>query len=112
MPNLVGDPEGPKTIDQWFNVAAFQLVPSGTFGDAGRNILRGPKWQSFDMTIARRINLTSGVAVTLRTDIFNVFNRTNFGPPERDLGSPSTVGRITTLAGDPRVMQFSARLTF
>jgi hypothetical protein len=52
------------------------------------------------------------LAATLRADIFNVFNRTNFGPPERDLGSPSTVGRITTLAGDPRVMQLSARLTF
>jgi hypothetical protein len=112
MPNLTGDPEGPKTIDQWFNVAAFQPVPSGTFGNAGRNILRGPTWQSFDMTISRRITLTSGVAATLRADIFNVFNRTNFGPPERDLGSPSTVGKITTLAGDPRVMQFSARLTF
>jgi hypothetical protein len=54
----------------------------------------------------------SSVGITLRTDIFNVFNKTNFGPPERDLGNPSTVGQITTLAGDPRVVQFSARLTF
>ena len=64
------------------------------------------------MTISRRFDLTSGIAATLRADIFNVFNKTNLGPPERDLGSPSTFGRITTLAGDPRVMQFSARLTF
>ncbi len=112
MPNLVGDPEGPKTIDQWFNVAAFQTVPSGTFGNAGRNILRGPTWQSFDMTISRRIGPPVGLSATLRADIFNVFNRTNFGPPERDLGSPSTVGKITTLAGDPRVVQFSLRVTF
>ena len=78
----------------------------------GRNVLRGPRWQSFDMTIGRRIDIMSGLAVTLRADVFNVFNRTNFGPPERDLGNPSTVGRITTLAGDLRVLQFSARLMF
>ena len=112
MPNLVGDPEGPRTIEQWFNVAAFQPVPTGTFGNAGRNILRGPNWQSFDMSIARRLQLRSGLAATLRADIFNIFNRTNFGPPERDLGNPSTVGRITTLAGDPRVVQISARVVF
>jgi Carboxypeptidase regulatory-like domain/TonB-dependent Receptor Plug Domain len=112
MPNLVGDPEGPKTIDQWFNVAAFQAVPSGTFGNAGRNILRAASFQAFDMTISRRFDITSRFNATARVDIFNVFNEVNFGPPERDLSNPSTVGRITTLAGDPRVMQFSVRLGF
>jgi hypothetical protein len=112
MPNLVGDPKGPETIDQWFNVTAFQPVPSGTFGNAGRNILRGPNFQTLDMTISRRFDVMSRFAVTARADIFNVFNRTNFGPPERDLGNPSTVGRITSLAGDPRVMQLSVRMAF
>lgn len=112
MPNLVGDPKGPQTIDQWFNTAAFRPSPTGTFGNAGRNILRAASWQSFDMTISRRFSVTSRVAATLRADIFNVFNRTNLGPPERDLGNPATFGRITSLAGDPRVMQLSARVTF
>ena len=112
MPNLVGDPTGAQTIDQWFNVAAFQAVTSGNFGNAGRNILRGPTFQSFDLMISRRFGLASRAAATVRADIFNVFNRTNFGPPERDLGNPSTVGRITSLAGDPRIMQISLRVTF
>jgi hypothetical protein len=112
LPNLVGDPEGPQTIDEWFNVAAFQSVPSGTFGNAGRNILRGPSFQTFDMTISRRFNLTDRFDATVRADIFNVFNRTNFGPPERDLANSSTVGRIASLAGDPRIMQLAVRFTF
>jgi Carboxypeptidase regulatory-like domain/TonB-dependent Receptor Plug Domain/TonB dependent receptor-like, beta-barrel len=111
LPNLIGDPVGPKTVDQWFNVAAFQAVPSGTFGNAGRNIVRGPTFQTFDTTISRRIGVKS-VNVTLRADIFNLFNRVNFGLPERDLNNPSTVGRITSLAGDARVMQLSLRLAF
>ncbi|HSD30198.1 MAG TPA: TonB-dependent receptor, partial [Vicinamibacteria bacterium] len=42
LPNRVGSGEGPETVDQWFDPTAFQAVPSGTFGNAGRNILRGP----------------------------------------------------------------------
>lgn len=49
------------------------------------------------MTIARRLDIISGLAVTLRTDVFNVFNRTNFGPPERDLGNPSPSGESPRL---------------
>jgi hypothetical protein len=43
--------------------------------------------------------------------VFNVFNRTNFGLPNRNL-SDATVGTITSLGGDPRLMQLSLRLTF
>jgi hypothetical protein len=64
------------------------------------------------MSVSRRFGLTSRVHATVRADIFNVFNHTNFGPPERDLGNPSTVGRITTLASDARVMQLALRVAF
>jgi hypothetical protein len=64
------------------------------------------------MTVSRRFGFGSRVAATVRADIFNVFNRTNFGPPERDLGSPATLGRITSLAGDPRLMQLAVRIAF
>ena len=111
MPDLTGDPKGAETVQQWFNVAAFTQVPSGQFGNAGRNILRGPGWITFDMSIQRRIGLTSRVNATVRADIFNVFNRANFGLPERNIAS-ATAGVISTLAGDPRVMQLSLRFGF
>jgi outer membrane receptor protein involved in Fe transport len=111
LPNLTGDPEGPETVAQWFNTAAFTQVPSGQFGNAGRNTLRGPGWITFDMSIQRRFEFTSRVNVNLRADIFNVFNRANFGLPERNIAA-STAGVISTLAGDPRVMQLSLRLGF
>ena len=57
LPNLTGDPKGAETVQQWFNPAAFTQVPSGTFGNAGRNILRGPGWITFDMSIQRRIDV-------------------------------------------------------
>ena len=111
LPNLTGDPEGAKTVEQWFNPAAFTPVPSGTFGNAGRNILRGPGWVTFDMSLQRRIGLTDRVNATLRWDIFNVFNRANFGLPDSNIIN-TTAGVISSLAGDPRVMQLSLRVGF
>ena len=112
VPNLTGDPEGAKTVAQWFNPAAFTPVTSGSFGNAGRNILRGPGWITFDMSVQRRIQFTDRANVTVRADIFNVFNRANFGLPAANISAPATVGVISTLAGDPRVMQLSLRLGF
>ncbi len=116
LPNLVGDPDGPQTVAQWFNTAAFQAVPSGTFGNELRNRLRGPNFQNFDLTIQRRIPLRQAMAATLRWDIFNLFNTTNFGLPSRNIpnigASDPTFGTISSLAGDPRIMQISARFTF
>jgi hypothetical protein len=111
LPNVTGDPKGAETVEQWFNPAAFTQVLSGTFGNAGRNTLRGPGWVTFDMSVQRRVNFSSRVNATLRWDVFNMFNRANFGLPDSNIAS-ATVGVISTLAGDPRVMQLSLRLGF
>jgi hypothetical protein len=112
LPNEVGDPQGPETVEEWFNKAAFQAVPNGTFGNVLRNRLRGPDWQSFDMTVQRRIRLGGRAAATLRWDIFNVFDRVKFGIPNRKISDTATFGTISSLSGDPRIMQISARVTF
>jgi outer membrane receptor protein involved in Fe transport len=111
LPNLIGDPKGPKTVEQWYNKAAFELVPSGKFGNAGRNILRGPGWVTVDLSLQKRVDITRRVNTTLRWDIFNLFDRANFGLPERNIAS-ANAGVISTLAGDPRVMQLSVRVGF
>jgi len=111
LPNLTGDPQGQETVDSWFNVAAFTRVPAGQFGNAGRNILRGPGYAAFDLSLQRRLSFSQRFAATLRWDIFNMFDRANFGNPNTDI-TGSTVGTISTLAGDPRVMQFAIRFHF
>ena len=86
-------------------------VPAGTFGDAGRNVLRGPGWFTVDFSVQRRIVMNDTLAATLRYDVFNATNHTNFGNPNADV-TASNRATITTLAGDPRSMQFSVRLEF
>lgn len=112
LPNQVGDPQGPETIERWFDPAAFQAVPSGTFGNEPRNGLRGPGWQSVDLTLSKKIAFGERVGAVLRADVFNVFDRVNYGLPNRNLSDAATVGTITTLGGDPRTMQLSLRVLF
>ena len=112
LPNLVGDPDGPKTVDQWFNTAAFAPVASGIFGYELRNRLRGPGFQTFDMSLQRALRFNDHYAATLRWDVFNVFNTTNFGLPNRNISDAATFGTISSLSGDARIMQLAVRLTF
>lgn len=115
LPDLIGNPNlSNRTIQQWFDITAFQpLTASLTrFGTEGRNVLRGPGFASLDLGIHRRFGLGSETRyLDLRWEMFNSLNHANFGLPSSNITS-SNVGTITTLSGDPRVMQFALRLNF
>jgi hypothetical protein len=111
LPNRIGNGEGAKTVDSWFDTTAFQVVPSGTFGNSGRNILRGPGLFNVDTAVHRRFAIGGERAIEVRWEVFNLFNATELGLPDSNI-SNSTRGTITRLAGDPRVMQFALRLVF
>ncbi|MGH9853524.1 MAG: hypothetical protein ACREBD_27095, partial [Blastocatellia bacterium] len=111
-PNLVGEPNsGPKTVEQWFNTAAFQTQAVGSFGTAGRNIIIGPGFQNFDFALSRNFNVTERFRIQFRTELFNAFNHANFNYPAAIVNAPATVGRITS-ALDPRQIQFGLKIVF
>ena len=110
-PNLVGNPElSDPTPDRWFNTNAFAFSAPGTFGNAGRNILDGPGYQSFNMALVKNTHFTETVNLQFRAEAFNFFNHPNFNLPDNFLGSPS-FGRISS-ARDPRHIQFGLKLLF
>ena len=47
----------------------------------------------------------------LRLEVFNLLNNFNWGDPATNLDA-GTFGRITTQAGDPRIMQFGVKYGF
>ena len=110
-PNLIGDPQlsSPST-ERWFNTAAFAFPAPGTFGNAGRNIIDGPGYQSVNASLVKNTNLTERVNLQFRVEAFNLFNHPNFNLPDNFLGSP-TFGQITS-ARDPRHLQFGLKLLF
>jgi len=114
-PNVVGDPNtGPRTVDEWLSRSAFQRLnpqtQAGQFGDAGRNIARGPSYTNVDMSLVRTFGLTADVRLQFRAEVFNVANHPNFGLPVADLNS-ANFGRILS-AGPPRLIQFALKLMF
>jgi hypothetical protein len=114
-PNVVGDPDaGPRTVEEWISRSAFERLnvqtQAGQFGNAGRNIARGPAYTNVDMSLVRDFPLAGRARLQFRAEVFNLANHPNFGLPVGDLNSPS-FGRILS-AGPPRLMQFAAKLLF
>ena len=85
------------------------MTQTGQFGNAGRDISRGPAFTDLDASITRTFTITE-VRLQFRAESFNIANHPNFGLPVADLNSPS-FGQILS-AGSPRLMQFALKLTY
>ncbi|MBZ5603955.1 MAG: TonB-dependent receptor [Acidobacteriia bacterium] len=104
-----GRPDG-QLIARYFNTAAFGPNAIGTFGNSGKNILRGPRYFDVDFGATKRTNVTERASLEFRAEFFNVFNNVNFTNPNSNQSS-GQFGRITS-ALDPRIVQFGLRLQF
>ena len=90
-----GNPEGPKNIDNWFNVGAFEAVPQYQFGDAGRGLFEGPGIATTNLSLTKDIHFTETVVLKLRSDFFNMFNRANFNNPGTTIPVRDAQGNLT-----------------
>jgi hypothetical protein len=99
------------TPKEWFNTSAFVVPPPYTFGNAGRNIIEGPGFASFDMALVRRFSLKERLKMTAQAQAFNLFNRPNFNLPQAYADNPSTFGKILS-AKSPRQVQLALRMSF
>jgi hypothetical protein len=112
------------------NSKAFEDPVAGTQGDLGRNALRGfGAWQA-DFAVHRQFHLAEKVGLQFRAEMFNVFNRPNFGPPDNllhdtyfgqstqtlgsSLGAGGGNGGFNPLyqIGGPRSVQLALKLKF
>ena len=99
-----------QLIQEYFNRAVFVANAVGTFGNTGRNILRGPGFFNTDFGIVKNTKITERTSLQFRAEFFNVFNNVNFGQPDHSVAD-STVGQIFS-AGSPRILQFALKLIF
>jgi hypothetical protein len=101
-------------IAEYFNTSAVQQAAPGTYGDVGRNVLVGPGYANTDVAASRSFLLPllgEAGRVMVRGDGFNVFNRVNLANPGSQIGS-ANFGEITSVAGSPRILQFSLKVIF
>jgi len=113
--NLVGPnngnlPSSERTVNRWFNMAAFVLAPANTFGNSGRNIVIGPGVNNFDLSLIKDFKITESKTLQFRSEFFNAFNHSQFFDPVTDPTSPA-FGRLT-LARPAREIQFALKFIF
>ena len=100
-------------------------TPQTTFGNIGRNTVRGPKYRNFDFSLMKHTKVTEGTEFVFGAQFFNVFNHPNFDAPVLDVGSSrfgqivKTVSSPTTIFGSvlgadasPRLIQLKLQFNF
>jgi hypothetical protein len=94
----------------------------GTFGNLGRNALRGPGSVNIDVALSRIFKVKGRYALQIRAEAFNLLNHANFVGAISPTGQPSfstmntnlsssTYGQVEA-AFDPRLLQFAMKLSF
>jgi len=118
VPGVSLTPAGGPGIHGWINPAAFSLVTGSGYGDAPRNLPRGPNLWQADLGLAKHIPISERVQLQFRSQFFNIFNRAQYGQPLADFSS-STFGQIIGTVnsgpvgtGTPRQLQFALRFEF
>src|SRR5579862_406232 len=101
------------TIQQWFDVSAFPVPGTYTYGNAGRNILTGPGMKDWDAGLFKSFSLSKlrhEAKMEFRGEFFNATNTPPFGLPDADV-QDETAGRVLN-SGAPREAQMSIKLAF
>ena len=113
---VLTNPYGNKTVNTWLNPAAFAQPALGALGNFHRNSVRAPGFWSVDLALSRVIRFGGNRSLELRAETFNLFNTFNWGPPTlmnadrtHTNFNSGAFGRITSMAGAPRIMQFGVK---
>jgi carboxypeptidase family protein/TonB-dependent receptor-like protein len=116
----VNNPSCTPAAGALFNTCKFVSdTVIGTFGNAGRNILQGPGYQNWDISLFKTFPVRENMHFEFRAEFFNAFNHANpeFTNPETisentatELGS-ATYG-FAGYTRPPRQVQFALKFYF
>jgi len=115
-PNLIGNPNSAcptasaGTENCFFNPAAV-AIPSFSFGNLGKDVLRNEPFYNMDFSLVKNVPLGESRSIQLRFEAFNVFNFQILGTPGTTIGQ-ATAGVISTVASTPRQLQIGAKISF
>jgi hypothetical protein len=108
---VLDDPYGDKSLNNYLNPAAFAYPDNGTLGDHVINSIEGPGFWSIDLAVSRLLAFAGRHTLEFRVEAFNLLNNFNWGNPQTNYDQ-ATFGRIQTTGGDPRILQFGLKYGF
>jgi hypothetical protein len=98
-------------------------VPLFSYGNMGRNVLRGPGINDWDISIMKNFKITESKSVQFQSNFFNAFNHVQFFGPTSNggsVGGSSQFGQVSTDSSPstspyyrgPRIIQFALKVFF
>ena len=119
IPNCAAVNSVPR-IAEWFNTACLSAPPDFTFGNEPRvdPRLRAQGISNFDFALFKKARFGSNerLGLEFRTEFFNIFNRTQFAPPNTiccTANNPNFGVVTSTATGtNPRLVQFGLKFLF
>jgi len=115
-PDLPPDQRSPQ---HWFNRAAFAIPPAADpvtglvrFGNAGRNIITGPRRNTWNGSLAKTLRIRESKQMAFRLDVFNPLNHPNWANPDTNISNVNTVATISDINGSMRQGQFALEFRF
>jgi len=99
---------GPGAV--YYNPAAFAPVNTVSYGNVGRNTLRGPGTWNTDMDIVRNFPVTERLKLQFRAEFYNLPNTSHFNGPDTNVND-SNFMQISSSYGE-RNVRFALHLQF
>lgn len=124
-PNAVGPAVEPRDLGCWYYTSsnatcrallpnqadAFVLPAQFTYGNAGRNTLRGDGLVQFDMSVIKNFRVTESKSFDFRAQVFNLTNTTSFNSPSGSVNL-ATGGLVTSTRNKARVFEFGLKFNY
>ncbi len=103
--------------DQYYDISQFTASTLGYFGNAPKGSIITPGLAKVDLSVFKMFTFATTQKIQLRLEVFNLFNRANFGTPDMTLINPDgtvnpTAGEITRLRTPGREAQLGLRWVF
>jgi hypothetical protein len=108
-PNQSGSSKGPKTVGEFFNIAAFSDAV-GQFGTAAPGSVLGPGYQRWDTSLFKNFRFGERVGLQLRLETFNTFNHGSPSGIDTDVDD-GAFGQVNAYH-IPRNVQIGGKVTF
>jgi hypothetical protein len=117
--NAVTPGSDESRLNHFVNPAAFVFAPvvgpggATGFGDAPRNCFIGPHQANMDLSVGKTFRIGEQQSVLFRAEFLNLANHPSFAnPAAADIENPSSLAKINSTVGNPRLIQFSLKYSY
>jgi hypothetical protein len=112
-PNVIGNPNlpsGQRSINGWFNAAAFTAPMPGQFGTSGPGLVIGPALHVWDAGIFKAFKVKERFVIRGEVTAVNILNHPNYSDPAVNISAAGNVGVISGVGGASNVSGASSPL--